>query len=97
MAGGVVAILPQAWFAGRVFRGGRAGAELGGDKAAAALVVARRGMAAAGGKFLLTAAGFVIVFAAVKPAAAWAVFAGYGAMLAIQIAGGWMLLRSTST
>jgi ATP synthase protein I len=82
--GGLVAVVPQAWFATRTFRyrGARS-----------ARAVARAGYAGEVGKFLLSAAGFAAVFILLRPVAGAAVFAGYLLMLAIQITGSWMLLR----
>jgi len=85
LAGGLIAVIPQAWFARRVFRS---------RGAPSAETVARDGYAAEVGKFALAAAGFGLVFALVRPLAAWAVFAGYGAMLIVQVAGAWKLLRA---
>jgi ATP synthase protein I len=45
------------------------------------------------GKFLLSVAGFAMVFAMVRPIDAPAVFAGFLCMLGIQIFGSWRLLR----
>jgi len=45
------------------------------------------------GKFLLSVAGFAVVFATLRPIDGLAVFAGYLVMLAIQITGSWLLLR----
>jgi ATP synthase protein I len=62
-AGGLVFLLPQAWFAERVFRrqGARASRE-----------VTQAFYRAEAGKFLLTAAGFALAFAGFGPAqAAW--------------------------
>lgn len=85
--GGLVAIVPNAWFALGVFRWRGAG---GAQRAAHASYVAEIG------KFLLSAAGFALVFALVRPITGWAVFAGFGVMLVIQIAGAWWLLRRAS-
>jgi ATP synthase protein I len=85
--GGLVAIIPNAWFARGVFRW-RAGG--------AAQRAARAGVAAEIGKFLLSVTGFALVFGLVRPVEGWAVFAGYGAMLLIQIIGAWWLLRTTA-
>ena len=82
--GGLVAIIPQAWFASRLFK--RRGAR-------AASQVARAGYAGEIGKFLMAAAGFAAVFATVRPIEAWAVFVGYGLMIVIQVIGAWQLLR----
>jgi ATP synthase protein I len=84
LSGGLVAVAPQAWFAGRVFR--RRGAS-------SARAIARSSYAGEIGKFVLSVAGFAAVFAILRPVDGLAVFAGYLAMLALQIAGSWMLLR----
>ena len=77
-------MLPQAFFSWRVFQ--YRGAQ-------AATQIARASYAAETGKFLLAVAGFALVFAFYRPLEAWLVFAGYGGMLVIQIAGSWLLLR----
>ena len=82
-AGGLIAIVPQAYFARLAFR-------WRGAKSARA--VARSSYAGEIGKFLLSVAGFAVVFATVRPISGLAVFAGYLAMLAIQIIGSWLLL-----
>ncbi len=82
-AGGLVAIIPQAYFAHLAFR-------WRGAKSARAM--ARSSYAGEIGKFLLSIAGFAVVFAAVRPIDGLAVFAGYLAMLALQITGSWLLL-----
>lgn len=82
-AGGLIAIVPQAYFAHLAFR-------WRGAKSARA--VARSSYAGEIGKFLLSVAGFAVVFATVRPISGLAVFAGYLAMLAIQIIGSWLLL-----
>ncbi len=84
LSGGLIAIVPQAWFATVAFR--RRGAR-------SARAIARSSYAGEVGKFLLSVAGFAAVFAAVRPIDGLAVFAGYLAMLAIQITGSWLLLR----
>jgi ATP synthase protein I len=84
LCGGLVAVVPQAWFALRAFR--HRGAR-------SARAVARSGYAGEVGKFLLSAAGFAAVFILLRPVSGAAVFAGYLSMLAIQIAGSWILLR----
>ena len=83
--GGLVAVLPQAYFALLAFRW---------RGARSARAMARSGYAGEVGKFLLSAAGFALVFAWLRPVDAPAVFAGYLAMLAIQISGSWLLIRS---
>ena len=82
-AGGLIAIIPQAYFARLAFR-------WRGAKSAKA--VARSSYAGEIGKFMLSVAGFAVVFATVRPISGLAVFAGYLAMLAIQIIGSWLLL-----
>ncbi len=82
-AGGLIAIIPQAYFARLAFR-------WRGAKSARA--VARSSYAGEIGKFMLSVAGFAVVFATVRPISGLAVFAGYLAMLAIQIIGSWLLL-----
>ena len=81
--GGLVAILPQAYFAARAFR-------WRGVKAAQ--TIARTSFGAEIGKFMLSAAGFAAVFATVRPIDGLAVFVGYLTMLAVQITGSWLLL-----
>ena len=82
-AGAACSALPQAWFALQLFgRGERRGAE-----------VAWAGYAAEAGKFLLSAAGFALVFALLRPLVPMAVFGGFAAMLLVQAAGGIWLLR----
>ena len=82
--GGLIAALPQAWFAWRVFqfRGARSAAQ-----------IAQASYAGEIAKFVLTVSGFAAVFALVRPLEGWAVFAGYGEMLVIQIVGSWWLLK----
>jgi ATP synthase protein I len=82
-AGGLIAIVPQAYFARLAFR-------WRGAKSARAM--ARSSYAGEIGKFLLSVAGFAVVFATVRPISGLAVFAGYLAMLVIQIIGSWLLL-----
>lgn len=84
-SGALVAVVPQAWFARMAFR--RRGA-----RSARSIV----GFSYAGeiGKFLLSVAGFALVFAVLRPIDGPAVFGGYLAMLAIQITGSWLLLRA---
>src|SRR6056297_334022 len=83
VSGGMVAILPQAWFAYMVFR--RRGAT-------AARAIVGRSYAGEVGKFLLSIAGFALVFGILRPLDGAAVFGGYLAMLVIQITGSWLLL-----
>lgn len=82
-AGGLVAIVPQAYFAHLAFR-------WRGAKSAKA--IAQSSYAGEVGKFVLSVAGFAVVFAAIRPINGLAVFAGYLAMLTIQIIGSWLLL-----
>ncbi|NQX87358.1 MAG: ATP synthase subunit I [Halioglobus sp.] len=84
LAGGLIAIVPQAWFARMAFR--RRGAQ-------AAKAIARFSYMGELGKFVLAGAGFAAVFATVRPIDGAAVFAGYIAMLMLQITGSWLLLR----
>lgn len=84
-SGALVAIIPQAWFATRAFRKRGAGA---------ARAIARDSYTAEIGKYVLSTAGFAIVFAMVRPINGLAVFAGFLVMLAIQILGSWLLLRT---
>ena len=83
-SGGLIAVLPQAYFAARVFR--QSGAR-------SAKAIARASYSGEIGKFALTAAGFAVVFAAISPIDGLSVFIGYLVMLAIQITGSWLLLR----
>lgn len=84
LCGGLVSILPQAYFAIRAFawRGARSAQSL-----------ARASYGAEIGKFVLSVAGFALVFALVRPINGPAVFAGFLLMLVIQITGSWLLLR----
>ena len=88
LAGGAIAVIPQAWFASRVFR-------FRGARSAQA--IARSSYSGEIGKFMLTAAGFAAVFATLRPLHGPAVFGGYLAMLAIQVVGSWWLLRQPNT
>ncbi len=83
-SGGLIAIVPQAYFAGRAFRW---------RGARSARVIARSSYAGEIGKFFLSVAGFAVVFATVRPIDGLAVFAGYLAMLFVHITGSWLLLR----
>ncbi len=78
-----MAIIPQAYFAMLAFRW---------RGARSARAIARSSYAGETGKFLLSVAGFAVVFATVRPISGLAVFAGYLVMLAIQIIGSWLLL-----
>lgn len=83
--GGCIAVVPQAWFAWRVFqyRGARSAAQ-----------IARASYAGEVAKFVLTVCGFAAVFALVRPITGWAVFTGYGEMVVIQILGSWWLVQA---
>ncbi len=83
-SGGLIAILPQAYFAMLAFRWRGANS---------ARAIARSSYAGEIGKFVLSVAGFAVVFAVVRPISGLAVFAGYLVMLAIQITGSWLLLK----
>ncbi len=84
LSGGLIAIVPQAYFAALAFRW---------RGAQSAKAIARSSYAGEVGKFVLSVAGFAVVFATIRPIDGLAVFAGYLAMLAIQITGSWLLLR----
>ena len=83
-SGGLIAIVPQAYFAVLAFRW---------RGARTASAIARSSYVGEVGKFLLSVVGFALVFATLRPISSLAVFAGYLAMLAIQITGSWLLLR----
>ena len=85
--GGMIAVVPQAWFASRAFS--RRGAS-------AAKAIARSSYVGEIGKFFLSVAGFAVVFAMVRPINGLAVFAGYLVMLVVHIIGSWLLLRQGS-
>jgi len=85
-SGGLIASLPQAYFAARVFRW---------RGAQSARAVANSSYAGLVGKFIFSAAGFAVIFATVRPIDGLAVFAGYLIMFAIQVTGTWVLLSST--
>jgi ATP synthase protein I len=84
LGGGLVAVVPQAYFAVLAFRWRGARSARG---------IVRSGNVGEVGKFLLSVIGFALVFATLRPIDALAVFGGYLAMLAIQITGSWLLLR----
>lgn len=84
-AGGAVSILPQAWFALIVF---------GARQRRPLQRAARAAYAAQAGKFVLSAVGFALVFALLRPINAPVVFAGFGMMWVVQIAGSARLLKS---
>ena len=82
-SGGMIAIVPQAYFATLAFRW---------RGARSTQAIARSSYVGEIGKFFLSVAGFAVVFAALRPINGLAVFAGYLAMLVIQITGSWWLL-----
>ena len=82
--GGLIAVIPQAYFALLAFRW---------RGARAASAVARSSYVGEVGKFVLSVCGFALVFAALRPISSLAVFAGYLGMLAVQLTGSWLLLR----
>jgi ATP synthase protein I len=81
--GGLVAVMPQAYFAVRVFR--HRGAK-------SANAIAKSSYRGEIGKYVLSTAGFALIFALIEPVNALAVFVGFFAMLVIQIIGAWLLL-----
>lgn len=83
LCGAMCAVIPQGYFAYRMMRATRESA----PKAA------RQGLAAEGGKFLLSAAGFAVVFAVIKPSHPGLVFVGYAALWFVQLAATVYLLR----
>ena len=84
LCGGLIAILPQAYFAVLAFRW--RGAKV-------AQQIARSSYAGEIGKFFLSVAGFALVFALVRPIEGATVFIAYIAMVLVQITGSWLLLR----
>ena len=86
LCGGLIAVLPQAYFAARTFRW---------RGAQSAQTIARSSYAGVIGKFVFSAVGFALVFALLRPINGLAVFAAYIAMLLIQIIGSWLLLRKS--
>jgi ATP synthase protein I len=86
LCGGLIAILPQAYFAARTFKW---------RGAQSAQSIARASYGGVVGKFMFSAAGFAVVFAMLRPINGLAVFAAYIAMLLIQIIGSWLLLRNS--
>jgi ATP synthase protein I len=83
LSGGLIEVLPQAYFTVRVFRW---------RGAQSARAVANSSYAGLVGKFIFSAAGFAAVFALLRPVDGLAVFAGFLAMLMIQIIASWLLL-----
>ena len=86
LAGGLIAVLPQAYFATRAFRW---------RGARSAQAIAKSSYAGVVGKFVFSAAGFAAVFALMRPIEGLAVFTGYLVMLMIQIIGSWLLLKDS--
>jgi len=84
ICGGLVAIVPQAFFALRTFR--YSGVQ-------SPHTMARAGYSAVIGKFFLSCVGFAMVFALLRPVAGAVVFAGYLVMLTLHIFGSWWLLK----
>jgi ATP synthase protein I len=84
--GGLIAILPQAYFAAQVFR--RSGAR-------SAQAVAHASYKGVVGKFVFSAAGFAVVFATFRPIDGLGVFAGYIVLLVVQFIGSWLLLKNS--
>ena len=76
--GGLVALIPQLYFAVKVFRYTGAGS---------ATQIARSSYAGEVGKFALSAAGFGLIFALVRPLQSEAVFAGFVVGMIIQLYG----------
>lgn len=88
-AGAAVAILPHAWFAVVVFGfRRRRSLQMGASRGA------KRAYAAHAGKFFMSAAGFALVFAALRPISAPAVFVGFSLMWVLQTVGSVRLLRA---
>ena len=86
LCGGLIAILPQAYFAAQVFR--RSGAR-------SARAVAHASYKGVVGKFIFSAAGFAAVFATLRPIDGLSVFAGYIVLLVVQFIGSWLLLKNS--
>lgn len=82
--GALIAIIPQAYFAARVFR--FRGANAAGQ-------MARSSYGGEVIKFVLTAAGFACTFALVRPLDSPAVFAGFIGMLVIHSVGAYWVSR----
>lgn len=83
LSGGLIAIVPQGYFALLAFRW---------RGARSAPAIARSSYLGEVGKFILSVAGFAVVFAAVRPVDGLAVFIGYLVMLPVQFVGSWLLL-----
>ena len=83
LSGGLIAIVPQAYFALLAFRW---------RGARSARAIARSSYVGQLGKYVLSIAGFALVFAVLRPLNGPAVFVGYLSMLSTQIIGSWLLL-----
>ncbi len=83
LSGGLIAIVPQAYFAVLAFRW---------RGARSVKAIARSSYAGELGKYVLSVVGFALVFAVIRPINGPAVFVGYLAMLITQITGSWLLL-----
>ncbi len=83
-AGGLIAVLPQAWFAARVFR--HRGAQ-------SAKRMVRNAYSGEVGKFMLSMAGFAALFVLMPDVNAPAVFTAFVLMLVIQVLGTAQLVR----
>ena len=83
-SGGLIAVLPQAYFAVKVFN------QTGAQSAEAIVKASYSGEV---GKFVLATGGFAVVFSTISPLSGLTVFTGYLVMLVIQLTGSWMLLR----
>lgn len=81
--GAACSVIPQLFFALRMERASQQGAAR----------AARLGLAAEAGKFLLSATGFALVFAVLKPQSPLLVFVGFGLMWALQLWEAARLLR----
>lgn len=83
LAGGLIAVFPQAWFAARLFR--NTGAQ-------SARTMVRSAYIGETGKYLFSIAGFAALFSMVK-VNALIVFGAYLLMLVVQLLGSVLLLR----
>lgn len=84
LLGGLVAVLPQAFFAVKVFR-------YIGARSATAIV--RSSYSGEVGKFTLSAVGFALIFAWVRPVRADAVLLGFVVFLVLQYFWLWLFLK----
>jgi ATP synthase protein I len=83
MSGAACAAVPQAYFALRMQMAARVSAQR----------AARQSMAAEAGKFLLSAMGFALVFAVLKPQQPGLVFLGFAVLWLVQVIDSVRLLR----